>query len=242
MQVTGVIPCCNHEKWVGQAIMSMVNQTRPVDNLVVIDDSSGDNSLEAIKSCVVNGKVRGTSIPCHVLQSSKRCGPSASRNAGIKALWDKSDYFALLDSDDWYYPEKIELSLKELADPKVGVAYSDYDTFNEQAGLTLRQFKQAYARELLLRECIINCDSVVSKRAFERVGLFEESLRCVEDYDLWLRLTEHFIAVHLAKSLIGIRVGRHSSTDSESKELWSKCYRRVFSRLNERLQHNNNPR
>lgn len=238
--VTGIVPICNHEKWVKQAVLSLVQQTRPVDHLVVIDDSSEDRSLEMVKSLIENGKIVGTNVPCYVLKSPKRSGPSASRNAGIKYLWDKTDIFALLDSDDYYYPTKIEESLKQFDSnlAKVGVVYTDYDTINESTGLTLRQYKQAYSRELLLRECIINCDSLVSKRAIEKVGLFDESLRCVEDYDLWLRLTEHFMAIHISESMVGIRVGRHSSTDSESKDTWNKCYQKVFTKLNERLHSN----
>ncbi len=76
---------------------------------------------------------------------------------------------------------------------------------------------------------------MVSKAAIEQCGKFDESLRVCEDYDLWVRVTEKFIAVHIPEVLVIKRVGDHSSTAQVKNEIWQSCYRRVFDKTRERL-------
>ena len=237
MFITGVIPVHNHAQWVIGAIKSLEEQTMPPGAIVVVNDGSSDASGEVVKKYITDNNKRSL----HYIESKTPRGPAAARNAGIRCLWDDTDIFALLDSDDYYHPRKIELSLREFEkDQNIGVVYSDYDTFNESTGLRLRQYKPAYSRELLQRECIICCNSLVRKEALSKVGIFEESLRVVEDFDLWLRVTEHFMAVHIPSSEITIRVGNHSSSSTQSQERWRECYQKVMYRLHERLNRNPN--
>jgi glycosyltransferase involved in cell wall biosynthesis len=253
--VTVVIPCHNHVQWINDAIDSIKYQDYPHDKLriVLVDDGSKDGSSDSVvkrlyrprtgkakgmveEPDIVIGKLVNTDIELLLLRFTRGHGPSFSRNRGIEAHWHTSDFFAFLDSDDTYAPTKISRSIQEfLKVPEiVGVVYSDYDTVNS-GGLRLRQWKEPFNRERLVRECIVNCDSVISKLAFAHCGTFDESMRVVEDYDLWLRISERFVLTHIAESLVTIRVGEHSSSSTVSKEVWNKCYAKAFEKAKRRI-------
>lgn len=238
-QVTCIVPMFNHEKFVQDALKSLVNQTYKKIRIVCCDDGSKDNTFEKAKELCDNlvpipiandepkelfqGKISG--IPIILSQFHENHGPSMARNFAIKCGWDGTDVFALLDSDDWYEPEKIEKSLYYFNKfPNlVGCVYSDYTTVNVQTNLECRVFCYPYIREILNRECIINCDSLVSKWAIEKGGMFPENQRVAEDYMFWSNILKQSLACHIPESLIKIRVGRHSSTDTVSQEEWVRC-------------------
>ncbi len=250
--VTGIIPVHNHEKWVGDAVNSIVNSDYDNKRLVVVDDGSTDKSFETVLSLMqLHKKVdfpndkdepkqifQGfiNNVPIIAIQFHRAYGPSFSRNYAIKTGWDGTDLFAFLDSDDWYETTKIAKSVEiwsEMPD-LIGVLYSDYSTV-DQNGVRHRQFKEPFSRSRLLQECIINNDSLYSKKVLEKCGLYDENLRVSEDYDLHIRATEHCIAVHIPEDLISIRVGHHSSTSTVTKEVWQQNYNRVFQKLQERM-------
>lgn len=238
--ISAIVPLHNHAEWVKEAISSLQNQTVKIDRIVVVDDGSDDGSFDSVLSLMSRPNHQTFSHNDEVYKSANDDqiillriptpkGPAAARNLGMNVVWE-SDFFCFLDSDDVYSPTKVEESL-EVFDhlPFCGVVYSDFTTFRPD-GIRLRQWKEPYSRPRLLQECIINCDSVVRKDAIEKAGLFDESLRVCEDYDLWLRLTRHYIAYHLPRSLVDIRVGEHSSTSTVKHEVWQQCYRRVMEK------------
>lgn len=245
--VTAVIPCHNHAHWVEDAVASVVAQDYPNKRLVVVDDGSTDTSTAAVLGLMrsVNtpakqeevwaawGLIEG--VVTMVQQLPRSHGPAFARNWGMRVAWEGTDAFAFLDSDDVYLPGKISKSIELIraATFPVGVVYSDFDTVRPD-GLRLRQYKEPYSRERLLRECIANCDSLVTREAIERCGDFDEDLRVCEDYDLWLRISEHFVLLHVPESLVDIRVGEHSSTSRVATDTWQRCHARVFQKLDER--------
>ena len=236
--VTCIVPCYNHENFVQDALKSLVAQTYKNLRIVICDDASKDSTFEKAKelcSGLTNIEVKNdepselmqgriSDIPVILARFKKNGGPSRARNFAIKCGWDGTDYFALLDSDDWYEPTKIEKSLYYLDKfPNVvGCVYSDYTTVNVQTGLECRVFCYPYSRQTLNRECIINCDSLVAKWAIDKGGLFPEQQRVAEDYMFWSNILKHSLACHIPESLIKIRVGRHSSTDNISKDEWER--------------------
>lgn len=245
MLVTAVIPVHNHARWVNDAINSIINQTYPHKQIVVIDDGSTDGSSEAVVARMSNmafpaqqgepwvckGIIDGVEVMLN--KFSIPHGPAFARNWGIGVASD-SDYFAFLDSDDMYEPTKIEKSVKILKEhPSIGAVYSDYETFNEE-GRIIREFKPSFSREVLLKECIVNCDSVVSRVALEKAGLFDESMRVAEDYDEWIRISEHFLIAHIPEALVKIRVGSHSSSATVHSDVWRKSHQRIVEKLKAR--------
>lgn len=239
--VTAIIPCMNHHWCVLEAIHSVASQKYPNKSIVVVDDGSTDNTIDCIKTIIdelttepiITGTVIGYNVPIAVLSFNKTHGPSFARNRGISYAWEKADIFAFLDSDDLYEEGKIEKSVnKLLEDPAIGAVYTDYDTLNPKIDLRIRQYKEPYCRARLMNECIVNCDSLVTKSALSYAGGFFEELRVVEDYDLWLRISKAYLISHIPESLVTIRVGDHSSSNSVPKHVWEECWRKVAQRAN----------
>lgn len=246
--VTVVIPCHNHARWVNDAIDSVVAQDYPSKRVVVVDDGSEDGSAAAVCFRLQNlaaptrqsepevhwGDRKGTHVMvCRFRQAR---GPSFARNYGIRAGWDSTDVFAFLDSDDLYLPCKLSRSVEKWkeAPHHVGAVYTDYETFDERTGVRVRQYKEPFSRERLVRECLPNMDSLVSKQALEQCGGFDEDMRVAEDYDLWMRISEKFMIVHLAEPLLAVRVGDHSSTAGVPREVWERNWRRVMQKAQAR--------
>lgn len=242
-RVTGVIPLHNHAKWVCHAVASMAANTHQPDRIVVVDDGSTDRGYETLldelqspSPIPVNGTGpesawEGTveGVPVIAMRYATARGPSFARNSGIVPFADETDVFVFLDSDDYYSPNKIEQSLKEWDKNReaIGIVYSDYDTLNK-SGVRVRMFKEPFSRRRITQECIINSNSLVSVKALRAVGGFNETLRVCEDYELWLRITEQFLAVHIPQPLLTMRVGSHSSTATVPSEVWNDCYRRTM--------------
>lgn len=239
--VTTIIPVHNHVQWVNEAVDSVIYNSYPRKKIVLVDDGSEDGSAEAVIRRIYRprgpaeqgaiwacfGKIMNTNAEILVLRASKAGGPSFARNTGIRFTFQETDIYAFLDSDDTYSRDKISKSVELLAEPDVAAAYSDYECLHPD-GLRVVERKQPFSREVLIRECIVNMDSLIKKEVFAKVGLFDETLRCCEDYDLWLRIAKHFMIAHIPEVLLTIRVGNHSSSTQVSKEIWNQCYQKVM--------------
>lgn len=244
--VTVIIPCHNHAQWVMTAVWSVVAQDHPSKRIVVVDDGSTDGSSEKVLAGLVDvktptqqgepwtclGTVAGSDTQLMLSRFREAHGPSFARNWGIKSGWEGTDAFMFLDSDDVYLPGKMPRSVAKWAEAPehVGGVYSDYETSNENTGLRIRHYKEPFSRDRLVRECLPNMDSLVSRLALEQCGLFDETMRCCEDYDLWFRLSERFIVIHVPEPLLLLRVGTHSSSSTVNQETWQRCYANVFEK------------
>jgi glycosyltransferase involved in cell wall biosynthesis len=245
--VSIVIPCHNHQEWVQDAIISAASNTYPNKRIIFVDDGSTDASWQLVcalaglkpkstdGNVIYTSNILGTEFLAYRFTESR--GPSVARNLGIKIMWQFTDLFAFLDSDDVYTNDKIEKSVdKYLLDPiRIGVIYSDFDTINVQTGVRVRQYKEPFNLNRLRQECIINNDSVVSKAALEKAGFYDEEMRTCEDYDLWMRISDNHVFIHIPESLVLIRVGKHSSTNTVSQDVWNKNWQRVMDKLYSRL-------
>lgn len=249
--VTVVIPNHNYEKWVEDAIESVKTQDYPAKQIVVVDDGSTDGSWMAMmryidqveegkkhldydKVQVINNIVDG--VPIYCMRFRAAGGPSRARNAGIKLLMRHSHIFGFLDSDDMYLPGKISKSVARIMeDPeKIGAVYSDYNCVHVGKGLSIREFKEPFSRRRLMQECIVNNDTLVTRLALETVGFYDEEMRTCEDYDLWMRVSEHFTIEHIPEALVDVRVTGKGATFSVSKADWEKNWRRVMEKMVQR--------
>lgn len=101
-QVSVIIPAYNREKYLGPALQSVLDQTRPADEIIVVDDGSSDGTVEVARSF-------GDRVRC---LSGAHGGASRARNLGVHA--SRGDLLAFLDSDDLWVPEKLENQCRHL--------------------------------------------------------------------------------------------------------------------------------
>ena len=208
MKVSVIIPTFNRLSLISRAIDSVLNQTIKPFEIIVVDDGSSDNTSTFIKNNYKSVK----------LIKQKNLGVSKARNVGIKN--SSGDWIALLDSDDEWKKNKLEVQIKSL---------SEYDYYsvchtNEiwiRNGVRVNQKKrhQKYGGDIFdkcLDICRISPSSIIFKKnIIDEVGWFDEGLPICEDYDLWLRITANFKILFIDKPLV-IKYGGHSDQLSKS--------------------------
>ena len=225
--VTVIMPCHNHAHFLPVSVESVISQQYENKRLVIINDGSTDNSLEVAQSLANEHEI------ITVLDNPEPTGPSAARNKGIRHAWNETDFFCMLDADDSYLPGKIQESVKKIVDDpiRVGLVYGDvviYDHASKISGLELRE---PYSRERIEQECMISNTPLVSKYAFSQAGLYDESMRTAEDWDLWLRITELFVAVHAPNAMSTYSVTGENASDTVSKEVWNENWDKIRKRV-----------
>jgi glycosyltransferase involved in cell wall biosynthesis len=191
MDISVVIPTYNHARFLAQAIESALNQTYPVREVIVVDDGSTDNTPAV--AAAFGDRIR------YIRQENS--GPSRARNRGIREA--RYPWIALLDSDDWWLPEKIRLEREALArDPDATLVYSSVYWVRQDGSWELRRALPPHRLWPRLRyhQCVLGSDSVVLVRrdALLEAGGFDETLIACEDWDLWVRLRvrHRFVCVH----------------------------------------------
>jgi glycosyltransferase involved in cell wall biosynthesis len=214
--VTAVIPVYNGQAFLRDAVESVISQTLPPAQLVVVDDGSTDRSLEVLDRIE-------SPIPI-VRVSQKNAGQSAARNRGVSLA--RSPFIAFLDQDDRWYPRHIEVLIQPLlGDPAVGWVYSNLDLIagdNRTIKPGLLSVSGSTHPKTSLRDClsednmfILPSASILRKEALERAGGFDERLSGYEDDDLFLRLfREGWKNVYIPEPLSAWRLHTSSSMHS----------------------------
>jgi len=182
-----VIIAYNCADYAGQAIRSVLGQTWIHLELIVVDDGSTDRTPEVVRS-IDDSRLR------YVRQ--KNSGPNAARNEGIRQA--RGDFIAFLDCDDWWLPAKLERQLARAIDhPEIGLVYSlaaRVDTSGRPGDRFASIVEGRVLDRLLLGNCIAGSASsaMVTRRAIEAVGTFDESLHYAEDWEYWIRIASQF--------------------------------------------------
>lgn len=199
--VSAIIPAYNAEDFIAETLDSVFAQTyRPLE-IIVVDDGSTDRTAEVVKNYLQRND-NETNLRYIYQQNS---GPSGARNSGIKSSTGK--YVAFLDADDLWPEDKLskQAGLMELY-PDVVLTFGDMRRFSKSKGIAESMFirqkctkeffgdsfyvKDAY-NKLLTRNFIPTGTVIIRKDFFQYSDLFDEYLRCVEDWDLWLRIAMH---------------------------------------------------
>lgn len=255
-KVTTIIAHHNYEEYLPQALDSVLSQTYQ-SHICIVDDSS-DNREEVINIVDTKlGKPKSSFQKDNILFRSGKnysllflmdgpFGPSLARNVGIKHCWENTDIFAVLDADDEMFPTKIEKCVNTIMlDPQnIGSAYGDTLIENTVTGTQREEFREPYSKWRLNQECIIHSGSVINKLALqataeqigEDVQFYDNEMRTCEDYDLWMRISERFIIMHVPEILTKVRVQPKNSTDTVAKEIWQRNWQRVMLKVQARGQ------
>ena len=188
-RVSVVIPTYNRAQLVNRAIQSVLDQTYQNFELIVVDDCSTDNTEEGI-SAIGDERVR-------YIRHDTNKGASASRNTGINA--SMGELIGFLDSDDEWLPEKLrsQVEVIDSSSSSVGLVYGGYEVVDDEMKRTIQQVypeKRGYIFEDVLK---MNGPTnpltpLVRRECFEKVGLFDEEMRFGEDWDMWVRIAEHY--------------------------------------------------
>jgi glycosyltransferase involved in cell wall biosynthesis len=216
-----IITNYNYQDYVVDAILSAFGQTYQKKEIIVVDDCSTDNSWAVINNFVASLPQEQKDI-IKIIKTPTNGGTAKARNCGIQAA--KGDFFAFLDADDVYYPEKVAYSMFKMTEfPTVGLVYSDYDEYNINGNnQIIRQYKEPFSFQNLLNRCIVSTNPVIAKQAFMSVGLYNENIKGMEDYELALRIGSKHTMVHVPIALFKYNNHGKNKTLTTPKEAWAK--------------------
>jgi glycosyltransferase involved in cell wall biosynthesis len=187
-KVSIVIPVFNGSNFMKEAIDSALAQTYPNIEVLVVNDGSNDEGITEEIALSYGSKIRYI--------SKSNGGVSSALNLGIKRM--TGDYFSWLSHDDTYKPNKIQSQMEYLQ--SIGnsetILYGGYEIINEKSKIIdVIDFSKLYSISKLnvplfpvLRGLANGCTMLIHKNHFERIGLFDESLRTTQDYELWYRM------------------------------------------------------
>ncbi len=212
--VSVIIPTYNRAAWLPHAIDSVLQQERPPDELIIVDDGSEDETPEI---------VRRYADVIYVQQEQK--GPSAARNTGVEIA--SGEWVAFLDSDDRWLPKKLLRQLDFLhQNPDFRAVYTNERWIRNGTFVNQGKRHKKYGGEIYLHclpLCIISPSSILMhKPLFQELGGFDPDLPACEDYDLWLRLSAHHPVGFIDEALIE-KYGGHE--DQLSRQWGLDVYR-----------------
>lgn len=219
--VSVIMPAYNAESTLMRAMLSVIHQTFTNWELLIIDDASTDNTLSIAK------EISAEDTRINVVSSRFNQGAAASRNKGVQLC--KGTYVAFIDSDDVWYPEKLEKQVELMAKTGADLCYTAYAIVN-LAGDKVRadyRIPEHTSYEALLCENVIGCSTVLLSAALARSHPFAANFYH-EDYSLWLvLLKEGCRAVGCNEVLVKwcLREGSRSYSKLKSLIMRWKIYR-----------------
>ncbi len=208
-----IVPVRNSERYISELVNSVLSQAFADFELLVIDDGSSD-ATEAILAEFQKADPR--------LRVFKNPGAGLvdALNHGIACA--SSELIARMDADDVCLPDRLQRQYDYLGGhPEIAAVGTQVRFIDEQGALTEEKIKLPESpdqiAERLLKGCCLRHPTVVMRReALERLGGYRQELVYAEDYDLWLRMSEHYALANLPEALLLYRV--HAAQISERKE------------------------
>ena len=209
--VSIVMPAYNCEKYVVEAINSVLAQTYRNWELLVLDDGSKDKTLQIIEEfSQKDSRIKA-------LPNGKNMGVSATRNRGIELA--SGEWIAFLDSDDMWKPEKLEKQFEIVEKEAAEFLFTGSSYINEEGepykGIFEVPEKITYKK--LRNQNVISCSSVlVKKKYFEHIKMEKDEMH--EDYAVWLRILKTGVtAFGVNEPLLIYRISRNSKSGNKMK-------------------------
>ncbi len=219
LSISVIIPTYNRHHTLKSALNSVLQQSKPAQEIIVIDDGSEDDTRQLMTQAFPNIR--------YVFQENQ--GVSHARNTGIRH--STGEWIALLDSDDEWLPHKLEMQSQALREhPEFKVCHTEENWVRNGKRvnpMNKHQKRGGHIFQHCLPLCAMSPSSILIHRSvFEDVGQFDETLPACEDYDLWLRITAKYPVLFIEKPQI-IKYGGHE--DQLSRAHWGMDRFRIYA-------------
>jgi glycosyltransferase involved in cell wall biosynthesis len=224
--VSVIIPCYNGEKFIGEAIESVLNQTCKNWELIIVDDKSKDNSKKIVQKYTTNNKII-------LIEHKYNKGIAKTKNTGIANATGK--YIAFLDQDDIWLQQKLELQIKcfEEESNDIGVVCTGmiFTDSNMKLLNVFRGFNDKDQKKLIkilyLKPTNSSSIMMVKKEYFKHIGTFNEELIGWDDYEFLMRLTTVSKIKYIRKPLVKKRIHkdnaqRLSAVQNETEKVFTR--------------------
>jgi glycosyltransferase involved in cell wall biosynthesis len=219
--VSVIIPCYNGERFIAEAIDSVLDQSFSDLEIIVVDDGSTDDSRTIVKRYAASGRVTR-------IDHDENRGIAAARNTGIRAA--RAEFIAFLDQDDLWYPQKLQKQLRifELdGAAEIGLVFSAHEISlmgkppRIPRGMRVptdinHASRETIFKALFLHNFIPMASVVIRRRCFETLGLLDERIRSgADDYEFCTRLVLKYRVCYVDEPLMLRRVHDSNFTDDE---------------------------
>jgi len=217
--ISVIIPTYNRAHLLPRALDSILSQSCLPNEIIVVDDGSSDDTSVLMASL----------YPEIVFIQQSNTGVSCTRNVGIKRA--SGDWIAFLDSDDEWFPEKLEVQMNALyKNPELKICHTNEIWIRNGTRVNPKKKHERFGgwifQKCLPLCCISPSSVIIHKSIFDEVGLFDDSLLVCEDYDLWLRITARNPVLYIEKQLLR-KYGGHN--DQLSRKYWGMDRFRIKS-------------
>ncbi|WP_339226565.1 glycosyltransferase family 2 protein [Oceanobacillus sp. FSL K6-2867] len=221
--ISVITPAYNAERFIGDTIDSVLNQTYSNWEMVIVDDRSTDNTT----SIVEEYRKRDNRIKLIVLEENS--GSAVARNTAMENA--KGRYIAFLDSDDRWLPEKLDKQLRFMQNNDIAFSFTKYVRILEDGTKTnaVSSTPESVNYDDLMKRCVIGCLTVMLDR--DKVGhLKMVNIRTRQDYVYWLTITKKgFLAYGLPEILAEYRLVGNSISSNKWKAAKRNWY--VFRKI-----------
>ena len=209
-----ITPTYNSEKFIRDTIKSVLDQTYPFWEMIIVDDGSADSTPEIIKEIAC----KESRIKWKILDNNS--GIASARNEAIKMA--EGRFLAFLDHDDLWLTQKLEEQVEFMLDNDYHFTYTSFERINEN-GLYINTINvpSSITYSAFLKNTIIGCLTVMIDRKYFPVIHLEDILS--NDLLLWINLLKTEDAHGLQKCLAQYRIVRHSASENKlktAKSLW----------------------
>lgn len=207
-RISVLMPVRDGQRWLGEAIASIANQTLTDFELVIVDDGSVDDTPRILaERAKADARIR--------VIRQERLGLVAALNRGLSEA--RGELIARLDADDLSFPQRLARQSEYLDNhPQIGLLGSWADTIGERGTITgaLQPRTDDLATLLMRTNPFVHSSVMVRRSALQKAGAYRAAFGGAEDYDLWLRLSEIAGIAILPERLLAYRVHSDSVTAS----------------------------
>jgi Glycosyl transferase family 2 len=212
--VSMVMVVCNVDRFLDKAIESILQQTFEEFEFIIVDYGSTDSTKDIVQAYALkDARVRMNEIP--------HCGLGDARNAACSLA--RGRYIGMMDADDVSLPDRLRLEVDFMEkNPKVGLLGAAVQWINA-AGKPLYVGRVPTSDGELRKAQAIQCSFwqptvLVRREAFLRAGGYRDAFAPAEDYDLWLRITEHYECANLEDVVLNYRMHPHQVSLRKRKQ------------------------
>lgn len=211
--ISVVIPTYNREKTIERAVQSVLDQSYSYLEVIIVDDGSTDHTEEIVQN------IQDERVQFHKLHHN--CGAGHARNEGVKLA--KGEIVAFHDSDDVWRPDKLQRQMEYWhAHPEYSMIYCMYMSHGENGKVTHMPYNGMKGKlegdlfySLMFRNSIGTPTMLLKKEYFFECGGFDDSLRCLEDWEFALRFSKEYLVGYLNE----IHVDVYKTQGSVSSEV-----------------------
>ncbi len=197
-KISVVMPVYNGEKFLREAIDSILNQTFSDFEFIIINDASTDSTEDIIKSYDDKRIV--------YLKNSSNLGVACSLNNGLDIA--RGEYIARMDADDISLPERFAKQVAFMDKHKdIGVCGTWIEFFGERKGIFKNTVGKKQTKiDMLFSSCIAHPSVIIRKAILEKYDFFyNKNYEQVEDYELWCRISRHYDIDNIPEALLKYR-------------------------------------